>query len=497
MRVLHLGFQLDCPFRDAEYFREKDAQVFQPFLAFLERNVQKYPEFRVSLQVSGAWLEQAEQYNVELIERLAKLARGNKIDFLAMPYYNSLAFFYDTAEFEAEMWLHKEKIRDLFGATCRVCAFPDLMYNDRLAQAAEKMGYLGVLAGGMPQDSVRRYETRVYDAAECSAMRVMWRNTELSEYVMTDFAMRRRELKDDAALASFRKKLDLATVRGGVVNLFVDAETFERQRCAGVIKFLDDLVADWLKRPENPLVTATELATVRGVEEEISLRRTVSWRGEPTEKKVCMPGLVRLADVEFRPMSWLDSQKQREVLQEFYQLKPEVFRTEDESLIADFCKMATLDRVYAMSDDALMRLRVMGVVKRSSSEVVAEMRSQLEKIQERIKQFWREKQAEIERREVVVQKVKSSKKAEEEQDEAVAVKVNFGGNKSRTNDSIVSDEGETLDALESQFANDNTKSILVDDGPTEDWGVEDQQVEVKITSKEKPVRRILKRIVIE
>ncbi len=508
MRVLHLGFQLDCPFRGAAYFREKNSQVFQPFLAFLERNVQKYPEFRVSLQVSGPWLEQAESYELELIHRLAKLAHENKIDFLAMPYYNSLAFFYDTAEFEAEMWLHKEKIQDLFDATCRVCAFPDLMYNDRLAQVAEKLGYLGVLAGGLPHDMVRRYESRVYDAAGCGQVRVMWRNTGLSEYLMTDFGAERRGLKDEAVLSGFRKKLELATMRGGVINLFIDTGTFVRQREAGVIKFLDDLVTDWLKKPENPLATATELATMRGVEEEISIRRTVSWRPQQARLAQNEPGLVRMADIESRPPVWLDGRKQREFLQEFYRLKPEVFRTENEDLIADFCSLATLDRIYALSDDILMRTQVLGAVRQTPSEVETGMWAKLSGIQERIKQIWREKQAEIERREVVVQKVKP-KRAEQPAEtlsEPVEVKVNFGG-KCKADEDVVGEgamlgedeklENEALDGLESQFADENVKNIMVDDGGSEVQEGDDQQVDVKFAAKEKPVRRILKRIVIE
>lgn len=489
MRVLHLGFQLDCPFGEAAKFREKDANVFQPFLAFLERNVQKYPEFRVSLQVSGAWLEQAERYDIELIARLKKLAERGKIDFLATPYYNSLAFFYDKAEFEAEMWLHKEKIHDLFGVSCPVCAFPDLMFNDELARAAEKLGYFGILAGGLPETKVRRYENRVYDVASCRQMRVLWRNTELSELLMHDFGTLRPEL----SVADFQKRLELAAMRGGAMTVFLDVETFARWRSAKISKFLDNFLAEWLKESggaARKLATATDLATARGVEEEISLKKTVCWRGERTDSCRVELGLVRLSEIENRPPVGLDGVEQRRVLTELYALKPEVFRTEDEDLITEFCALTALDRIYAMSDDVELRRTVLSEMRKMPQDVVVETRAKMDEIRTRMAEIWREKQAEIERREVVVVQKKKpepsvevAEEADVDTEEPVAVMVKFDGAKQKEYESAT----KTVEKV---------KSVLVEQVEAK-ADAEDYEVEVEITQKEKPVRRILKKIVIE
>ena len=78
MRVIHLCFQLHEPFglqkvtsegEKSDYFDTKaafakaNAEIYQPLFALLERNTQKFREFRFSLLVSGLWLELAEQYD--------------------------------------------------------------------------------------------------------------------------------------------------------------------------------------------------------------------------------------------------------------------------------------------------------------------------------------------------------------------------------------------------------------------------------------------------
>lgn len=503
MRVLHLGFQLDCPLGDEKAFAERNEQVFQPFFAFLERNVQKYPDFRVSLLISGAWLDQAEKFDKTLLERLKVLAEAKKVDFLATPYYNALSFFYDRAEFEAELWLHKEKLRELFGVECYVMALADLMYNDEIAKAAENLGYFGVLAGGWPENLARRYESRVYDAAGgCRHLRVIGRNTALSEYIMHDFAERRqRALADGAVLADFRRQLDLAAMRGGAINLFVDAETFARQRQAGVIKFFDDLLAQWLGEQREPLVTATELATLRNVREEISIRKTVSWRdrlANQTVRGVARPGLVRMSDIEFHPSLWLDSALQRKVLTQFYQLKPEVFRTEDDDLIAEFCQLLSFAKVYELSDDVMMRVRALsdsavvggsdGTIKLSPNAAAEEILQKLVKMQKCIAEFWREKQAEIERREVTVKKMKSQKAVKRPEDttpEAVEVKVKIGQQMQPVAEAE-EDAMETSAENEEEFIDDTCEGYDADRDDASDFD-----------SAERPIRRVLRKIVIE
>ena len=43
-------------------FKKVTDKSYRPMLALLERNMNKYPGFKVSLSITGTWLEQAESW---------------------------------------------------------------------------------------------------------------------------------------------------------------------------------------------------------------------------------------------------------------------------------------------------------------------------------------------------------------------------------------------------------------------------------------------------
>ena len=160
MRILHLYFQLHLPyqlnltgehkmdlFHDAAAFANANETEYQPFFALLERNSQKFSNFKISLGISGQWFEQAEKHDPGLIQRLKKLINLGHVQIIALPFDYSLAWFYDQDEFEAQIKLFNHRIRDYFGLECSVFAMPELIYNDKIAIWAEKAGYSGMIIG--------------------------------------------------------------------------------------------------------------------------------------------------------------------------------------------------------------------------------------------------------------------------------------------------------------------------------------------------------------
>ena len=116
MRSLHLCFRLHRPYelKDSSSwqkgyfggeveFKAEDKANYQPLFALLERNAQRYPNFRASLLVSGIWLEQAERWDMDLIRRLQKLVKSGSVSFIATPYHYSMAGFYDLDELSEQI----------------------------------------------------------------------------------------------------------------------------------------------------------------------------------------------------------------------------------------------------------------------------------------------------------------------------------------------------------------------------------------------------------
>lgn len=194
MRALHLFFQLHQPYSlkapeggEHEYFgggadfREANQKYYQPFFALLERNAQRYVGLKVSLLVSGSWLDQAELYEPELVRRLQKLVDLKQVELVAAPYYHSLSAFYDKDEFNEQVALSRQKFEGKFSTHLSVLAAPGLMYHDRLAKWAEKAGFRGALAGDAAGVLDFRSAGRVYEAAGCEDFRVLFENGQLSQ----------------------------------------------------------------------------------------------------------------------------------------------------------------------------------------------------------------------------------------------------------------------------------------------------------------------------
>lgn len=425
MRALHLYFRLHCPYRlkapradDAKLdyfdgeaeFREADRTEYQPFFALLERNAQKYPNLKLSVSVSGPWIEQAQRFDPELIERLHKLANLGCVQLLVQPYYYSLANFYDIDEFARQITLHQQKLDQLFGSQTPILALPELIYNDRIAKWAENAEFQGIITGAMEKPLAWRSANQVFEAAGRDHLRLLCQNTRLSHAIMhgRDEAVieetaknspeqPRQSLPENRAadfLASmqtskpaslkgptpakkltfsaqkFQKYLELESLRGGLINLCLGTEIFRTWREAGIVRFFDELIAIWAKTPRHLLLNASDALESMTPTLSISTKVTVNWRTaeydrtskDPTaharnlnssiESDQLPKGLIKLDQIQNRPPRYLDQKPQAESSEKLYNLRDLVLRTKDDDLYATFGKLTTLDYILAMNPHA-------------------------------------------------------------------------------------------------------------------------------------------------
>lgn len=263
MRALHLFFQLHQPYSlkapeggEHEYFgggadfREANQKYYQPFFALLERNTQRYAGLKVSLLVSGSWLDQAELYEPELVRRLQKLVDLKQVELVAAPYYHSLSAFYDKDEFNEQVALARQKFEGKFSTHLSVLAAPGLMYHDRLAKWAEKAGFRGALAGDAAGVLDFRSAGRVYEAAGCEDFRVLFEDGRLSQALVQG--------EDLVLAAQAMKAEDFSEVSSSVVS-----EETEGSRTMGARK--RGATAAEFVRGRAGVSHATEAASRRSV----------------------------------------------------------------------------------------------------------------------------------------------------------------------------------------------------------------------------------------
>ncbi|MCI4360894.1 MAG: polysaccharide deacetylase family protein, partial [Thermoplasmata archaeon] len=94
----------------------------------------RHPEFRVSLSITGTWIEQAQSFAPDVVERVRRLIRSGRVALVGETYYHSLAFLLPSPELAEEVAQHRAALHDTFGADPKVLRMTELAYSDELAK---------------------------------------------------------------------------------------------------------------------------------------------------------------------------------------------------------------------------------------------------------------------------------------------------------------------------------------------------------------------------
>jgi glycogen synthase len=189
MPLLALYFELHQPFRlhpdgvtllwdekNREIFTQRAEKCYIPTLRMFSDLVQAHYDFKISLGMSGTFLEQAESYKPEVVDALKGLLRvgqnTRQVEFLEQPYYYSSASFFSDphkVEFREQVSLHRQRMHDVFGV--KPCAFLNtaLSYSNDVANIVADMGFKAILCEPSEKTlSVREHQpidaSRVYRA---------------------------------------------------------------------------------------------------------------------------------------------------------------------------------------------------------------------------------------------------------------------------------------------------------------------------------------------
>lgn len=322
-----------APGQDNELLFHKVAQAsYWPMNRSLESLLSRYPEFKISLSITGTFLDQAERFDSRLLESFKRLVSTGRVEILAETYHHSLAFFFNHAEFEAQVQKHQQKIKDVFGVAPRVFRNTELAYNNDLAKWAESAGYKGILAEGWDPVLAWRSPNFVYQPAETKNISLLLKNYRLSD----DIAFRFSDQSwpgwplDATKYADW---LEESTTTAPLVNLFMDYESFgEHQKAdTGIFQFFSSLVDEWTIRGGS-FKTIDEAVDAYQPQGEISVPHTTTW-----------------ADSERDLSAWIGNDMQQEAMRHLYSLADAVLSSGNEELIEDWRRLQTADHVYYMS----------------------------------------------------------------------------------------------------------------------------------------------------
>jgi len=293
--------------------------------------LKKFPEFRLSLSITGTVLEQLEQWSPNALQSFKDLVATGRVEILAETYHHSLAFFYSLVEFEAQVEMHRKKIEDLFGKSPNVFRNTELSYNNDLAFWADLKGYKGVLAEGWDPILGWRSPNYVYQPLNTNNLKLLLKNYRLSDDIAFRFGNRNWSewpLTADKYATWMRDTQD-----SEIFNLFMDYETFGEHQWdhTGIFEFLEHLPEEWLKTPGNTFVTVSEAIDLFEVKDKIDIPQTITW-----------------ADTERDLSAWLGNPMQQQAINALYELQKSIIHTHDEELVNDWRRLQTSDHFYYM-----------------------------------------------------------------------------------------------------------------------------------------------------
>ena len=181
----------DDKYRSNRFIFEKVAdKSYRPMLALLRKLLAAYPDFCVSLSVTGTLLDQAERWAPDVIDLLRDIIATGRVEIVGETYYHSLAFFYSRDEFQRQVDIHRQKIRDLFGVEITAFRNTELSYNNELAEWADQQGYKGIIAEGWDKVLGWRNANYMYRPAGTKNVKLLLKNYRLSDDIAFRFSNR-------------------------------------------------------------------------------------------------------------------------------------------------------------------------------------------------------------------------------------------------------------------------------------------------------------------
>lgn len=234
--------------------------------------------FTCAFSLSGAAIEQLEQYAPEVIDSFQQLAETGKVEFLAEPYGHSMASLFDENEFERQVDKHAAKIKELFGKKPTAFRNTDFIYSDEIGEKVASMGYKTILMEGAKHILGWRSPNYVYQHAYLPKVKLLARNHILSNHITFHFS--------DPSWSEYPFTVDklmdwlnASPAEETICNLWMGYETFGdvQKESTGIFEFLKALP---LLAKRNGIGFVTPSAVKDAPVAALSAPYPVSWQGE-------------------------------------------------------------------------------------------------------------------------------------------------------------------------------------------------------------------------
>lgn len=265
-------------------------------------------KFKVSFSMSGIAIEQFKMYAPEVLDSFKALADTGCVEFLCETYAHSLASLLNNDEFEEQVKLHAETIREEFGLTPTAFRNTELIYSDLIGERVAKMGFRTMLTEGAKHILGWKSPNYVYANSLDSKLRLLLRNFKLSDDIAFRFSNKGWN-GYPLTVDKYVKWLTDDNVPGEVINLFMDYETFGEHQWAhtGIFEFMAYLPKGVLATKKLEFATPSEVTAKYQPVAVFNSPYPISW-----------------ADEERDITAWLGNELQNEAFDTLYALRDKI-----------------------------------------------------------------------------------------------------------------------------------------------------------------------------
>ena len=289
-------------------------------------------KFHCAISVSGTMIEMFEQFNPEMIDILKELAATKCVEFLATPYAYSLASEYNEEEFKKQLKLQSDLVEMILGVKAQTIWNTELLYTDELAYNLNKMGYKTIMTEGAKHIISWKTPNRLYQSAGAPKMKVLLRNTNLSDELSFHFS--------DPGWANFpmdaekyANMIQSMPEEDELVNIWVGAETFGVRQNAGtgIFDFLKALPYYALER-EIGFMTPAEASKKLAANDVLSSPYHLTWSGEAKDLSI-----------------YTGNDLQQEALNKLYAVAERVHLCQDKALKTNWLRLQDVNYLHYMN----------------------------------------------------------------------------------------------------------------------------------------------------
>jgi alpha-amylase len=320
--------------KTTEALNQLASQCVLPSTHILLKQLKEYGgDFRIAFLISGCTIDQFERYKPEVLDTFKALSDTGYVEFLASPYYHSLAASFSIQEFREQTLLHHARILELTGTAPAAFRNTALIYRDDLASEVETLGYQILFAPSSERFLGKRSPCGVYRPTNCSTLKLLVNNDPLS------IDMARRFTHSDSpetpsTSAGFARWIQQASpARGGIINLSLDLGAFSRRPPGdtGLFQFLDKLPETVLLHRKGTFLTPSQA---------VSLRPTALLSSKDFITGEC-PGH------DLSP--WMGNEMQQDALNALYLLEPRIKGCHDQALLRTWRLLQVSDYFLSMN----------------------------------------------------------------------------------------------------------------------------------------------------